>query len=1571
MLALCFTGASMFMLAAWAGQAHAAGEMTLTPTTWDVIGLKSNNSGMDTSPELYPVGAKVCNTTGSTLSNVQTDFVWDSSNSYVDVSGPSNNKLGDVDPGQCVDSYYVVQLQKTSAAWNTFRGYHINASADGGAEGSSPIPRQLYVEKLNAQNRNIVHAISGPGGCNADYTVCDPAPTDLEVGKEYTYKVYAQTASSYEQLNAFMSFPGSLFHVKSISSQYQIPPGATVQGPYANACGWDPVPTSPTYKSCTGPILSPFQPDGKAGGTMVVTYKVTAADVGDGSLRGLIYDYSGASYHYNQDYPNVPINITIKYPLDVSIVGQGNVKTDVGNIDCGLGASDCHQIYKKDTVVVLTAQPGDGQEFLSWSGDGCSGTQLTCTVTMDQARKVVATFSDKKTGKLTVQKSLSPSDDPGLFDLLIDGKTKASGVGDGGTTGAQTVWEGQHTVSEQANAESSNPLSDYNSSLACSDGEDTVPSDGGKVDVGAGQEITCTWTNTRKTGTITISKKLVPFDDPGRFDLLLDGKVKADYVGDGGTTGKLTVPTGQHTLSEETNVSSPNPLSDYSSKLVCKDDQGTVDTTGNQVDISEGQNLDCIWTNTRKTGTLTVSKSLSPKDDPGLFDLTINGTVKASAVGDGGSTGPQTVKTGKQTISEDAASSSPVSLDQYTHSVACQDKEGPVPVTQAGELTVASEQDVTCVWTNTRKTGTLTVAKSLSPRDDPGLFDLKVNDQTLAKAVGDGGSTGSQTVPIGTQTISEDTASSSPVSLNQYNTSVACKDDQGPVEVTQAGILKVGENQNVVCTWTNVRKAGTITVDKSLSPKDDPGLFDLKIDGDTKASGVGDGGSTGAQYAVAGQHTVSEGANSNSPTGLSDYKSSLECKDQNESKVDVGTDGTIQIQDGEKVTCVFLNIRKAGTLTVNKSLSPKDDSGLFDLKINGQTLAKGVGDGGSTGSQYAPQGEYTLAEAANSESPTSLSDYNTKLACQDKEGAVQVNDDKVQVQDGQDVTCVFTNTRKAGTLTLTKSLSPKDDPGLFDLKINDQTLAKGVGDGGSTGSQYAPQGEYTLAEATNASSPTSLSDYNTKLSCQDDEGSVPVADDKVQVQDGQDVTCTWTNTRKAGTLTLDKSLSPKDDSGLFDLKINDQTLVKGVGDGGSTGSQYAPQGEYTLAEAANSESPTSLSDYNSKLTCQDKDGAVQVEEDKVQVQDGQDVTCTWTNTRKTGTITVNKILDPTSDPGLFDLKINDTAYANNVGNNGSTGPQQLPAGIYTISETAGSQSPTSLTDYNSKLACKDEQGTVDSSDGKVKLDDGQAITCTWANTRIQFPLTAKVVGNGSITSNPDGINCGVECNKDYNGGTEVTLTATPASGQRFVGWTGDCSGSATTCVVTMDQARNVVATFEPIPLLPLDVAIIGSGNVQSTPTGVSCPGTCNKDWEENTKVTLVAKPSAGWVFQGWTGDCTNVTGNCVVTMSQARSVVAVFGQVSPTRSFLLRTRIVGRGQGRVKSSPRGVNCIFACSKLYQEGQLVRLTQHPKRGYYFVRWSGSCHGRGRCLVRMNRTRTVYAFYRRIPKPRFTG
>jgi hypothetical protein len=77
-----------------------------------------------------------------------------------------------------------------------------------------------------------------------------------------------------------------------------------------------------------------------------------------------------------------------------------------------------------------------------------------------------------------------------------------------------------------------------------------------------------------------------------------------------------------------------------------------------------------------------------------------------------------------------------------------------------------------------------------------------------------------------------------------------------------------------------------------------------------------------------------------------------------------------------------------------------------------------------------------------------------------------------------------------------------------------------------------------------------------------------------------------------------------------------------------------------------------------------------------------------------------------------------------------------------------------------------------------------------------FTLTVARTGNGTVTSVPAGIACGSSCTVTYSSPISVTLTALPGKNQRFVGWTGGCSGTDLECTLTMTPHTTVGASFK-------------------------------------------------------------------------------------------------------------------------------------------------------------------------------
>jgi hypothetical protein len=169
------------------------------------------------------------------------------------------------------------------------------------------------------------------------------------------------------------------------------------------------------------------------------------------------------------------------------------------------------------------------------------------------------------------------------------------------------------------------------------------------------------------------------------------------------------------------------------------------------------------------------------------------------------------------------------------------------------------------------------------------------------------------------------------------------------------------------------------------------------------------------------------------------------------------------------------------------------------------------------------------------------------------------------------------------------------------------------------------------------------------------------------------------------------------------------------------------------------------------------------------------------------------------------------------------------------------------------------------------------------NTAVNVLPDAVIVvksGSGSVSGTGAKINCGSSCSAFAPKGTTVTLTAGPASGNVFTGWTGACSGTQLTCTVTVSGPVQVGAGF--LPQYTLSVSRSNSGTITGSPAGndraINCPGDCSAKFTQGTAVTLTATPPAGKSFVSWAGACSGTAPTCTHFVTQTASVQAVFSK---------------------------------------------------------------------------------------------
>lgn len=262
----------------------------------------------------------------------------------------------------------------------------------------------------------------------------------------------------------------------------------------------------------------------------------------------------------------------------------------------------------------------------------------------------------------------------------------------------------------------------------------------------------------------------------------------------------------------------------------------------------------------------------------------------------------------------------------------------------------------------------------------------------------------------------------------------------------------------------------------------------------------------------------------------------------------------------------------------------------------------------------------------------------------------------------------------------------------------------------------------------------------------------------------------------------------------------------------------------------------------------------------------------------------------------------------------------------------------------------------------LTMNADRTVQATFSQTSFTLSVTSPS-GQGTVTSDPAGIDCNgaTDCGASYSYGTTVTLTAVPASGYEFTGWSGaGCSGTAP-CHVSMTANRSVTAAYAALPPgnRGLTVIVSGAGSVRSNIGGIDCPTTdCTANVAQNTPITLTATPQSGASFLGWSGGgCSGTSLSCTVPMSATVAVTASFSVV--TRS--LSVALAGTGTGSVSSAPAGISCGSACSAPFAQNVTVTLTASAGSGSLFGGWGGDCSGTGTCSVSMSAARNVTATF----------
>ncbi len=326
--------------------------------------------------------------------------------------------------------------------------------------------------------------------------------------------------------------------------------------------------------------------------------------------------------------------------------------------------------------------------------------------------------------------------------------------------------------------------------------------------------------------------------------------------------------------------------------------------------------------------------------------------------------------------------------------------------------------------------------------------------------------------------------------------------------------------------------------------------------------------------------------------------------------------------------------------------------------------------------------------------------------------------------------------------------------------------------------------------------------------------------------------------------------------------------------------------------------------------------------------------------------------------------------------NGSGTVTSTPAGINcgsTCSVAFGSNqevvlraNPDTSSAFISWIGCNAVENP-DGTDCRVKMTGAKSIVARFAK---KYTLTTVVTGNGFISIQPGSYISSGGDSYSFISDTVVTLIATPDGDQIFKNWSGCDAVSGLICTVTLSSNKTIKVTFEP-PIIKynLNVSLQGTGaglvlSIAPNDPVIDCGSSCSASYIKDTVVTLQAAEGVGSVFAGWGGACTNISGNCQVTMSSIKNVTAIFN-LKPATLTVERHG----SAGSIVSDPAGINCPGDCSQTFTYGQLVTLRPMLEVGnnYQFSGWSiwnnitntydPFCGGTDTCTLTLTKNITV--------------
>jgi len=576
----------------------------------------------------------------------------------------------------------------------------------------------------------------------------------------------------------------------------------------------------------------------------------------------------------------------------------------------------------------------------------------------------------------------------------------------------------------------------------------------------------------------------------------------------------------------------------------------------------------------------------------------------------------------------------------------------------------------------------------------------------------------------------------------------------------------------------------------------------------------------------------------------------------------------LELDAGETITCTFTDTKKGTIVLVKNTIG---GNGTFDFTTTG-------GDGLSSNPSITTSGG-TGSQTYNNITPGSYSVSETVPGGWDLTSAtcdMGETPASLDVEPGETVTCTFENTKR-GSIIIVKNTTGGNGTFNFTSNFGVTSLTTVSGTAQQTVDNLIPGSGYSISETVPAGWDL------TGSSC--DHGTISA----IEVLAGQTTTCTFSDTKK-GHIIVDKVTYPAADSQSFAF------TTTGSGYAGFSLTDADDPNDQEVVPGAYSVSETVPGGWDlTSATCDQGETISSLD-----VEPGETVTCTFTNTKK-GHIIIEKNAIPDSsqefifnnnfgngNPATFGLVDDSTpGYA-------SRNSEVLP-GKYAVSENAvaGWESP--------------ESATCDSGEtiGDIDVGPGETVTCLFTNEKLATIILVKntIGGNGPFDFVMTGTGLPVSDQLTTIGGTAqetyndldpdntYTIAETPIP----AGWakTGaSCDNGDPVTAITPNADETITCTFTnnkpaaQIDLAPLDgVNKVGQNHIITATVQVQ---NGDGNWGPATDGTVVTfsitnSNGATAVFvPASPNTCTTSGGSCTITInSPTAGHVVVHASASP------------------------------------------------------------------------------------------